>query len=102
MKITFKQFMKEYKSACDSQIAHADDALRLCFNAHEKKITELMESGIMEDDPSGYEFHKSFRQTDVTGDWTQDIIIWNLIHASKLFFITIEDWEKNACWRWDD
>lgn len=31
-------------------------------------------------------FHKMLRQTDVTDSGHMDIIIWNLLHASKLFW----------------
>lgn len=67
---------------------------RALFNllkANESKI-----QGLIEDDETGYWFHKAFRQIDVCGSTYIDMSIWLLLQKAELFWKMInkeELWE---------
>jgi hypothetical protein len=56
------------------------------LKANEKHIT-----GLIEEDPTGYWFHKAFRQTDVTDNGYTDMAIWILLSEASLFWRMLED-----------
>lgn len=92
--ITFDKLIEEYKDLIKPYIAYADEALLLCFKQNKKAIKQLISNGYLADDSKGESFHKAFRQTDVCENSNQDMIIWNLLHASKWFFYLIEEWNE--------
>jgi hypothetical protein len=61
-------------------------ALWNLLKANEKHIT-----GLIEEDPTGYWFHKAFRQTDVTDNGYTDMAIWILLSEASLFWGMLED-----------
>lgn len=60
-----------------SEFVPVERALLALLVKHKDRLPKL----------DGY-FHKAFRQCDVIqdGDGTTDMVIWNLLHASKLFW----------------
>lgn len=65
-----------------------DRALYHLLKVNEDKIN--IENWI-DNDPSGFSFHKSFRQTDPTGNWNMDMAIWHLMQNAPLFFRMLSD-----------
>jgi len=84
-----KVFLKQLSiltNDCSYTIDSHNRALYLLLAKYESKLQSI-------DD--GEYFHKSFRQTDVTGDTTIDLVIWNLLHSCDIFW-TLYDRMKNS------
>jgi len=67
-----------YDKECDLSVRtqrNIERALYLVLRKYQDRLPE----------PDDY-FHKSFRQTDVTGDAGMDMVIWHLLHACKAFW----------------
>ena len=65
--------------------ADKERALWLLLKANEKRI-----KGLIEEDPTGYWFHKAFRQVDVTESGYMDMAIWTLLSEATLFWEMLE------------
>ncbi len=103
MKLNYENMIREYKEYIKYvPPSHADDALIHCFEENKKAITKLIDvCGYLKDDPSGYAFHKAFRQTDVCNNTAQDLIIWHLISLSEYFFTLLKTWDEIEQWSLD-
>ena len=91
-KITYDGLLDEYEQVIKPYICYADNALLRMLKEHKKDIEELME--YLHDDPTGFKFHKAFRQTDVTSSANYDLVIWDLINASEWFFYTVQHYNE--------
>ena len=64
-----------------TKIHSKERALWHYLKANEKAIT-----GLIEADPTGYWFHKAFRQIDVTDNGNLDMVGWLLLSEAELFW----------------
>lgn len=69
-----------------TKLQKRERALWNLLKANEKHIEELIE-----EDPTGFYFHKSFRQNDVCGNYNMDLAIWLLLNEAKLFWYMLEN-----------
>lgn len=65
--------------------AGKERALWNLLKANEKNI-----SGLIEQDATGYSFHKSFRQLDICDSGHTDMAIWELLSEATLFWEMLE------------
>lgn len=82
--MTTEKLLKKY-----DKITKEDDKERALFyllKANEKHI-----EGLIEEDPTGFWFHKAFRQTDVTDNTYTDLAIWHLLSKARLFWELLEE-----------
>lgn len=68
-----RRFLKDFGRETES-LTGADRALYVLLREHEADLPDIAP-----------DFHKMFRQVDVTPSAAVDIAIWHLIHASKEF-----------------
>ncbi len=95
--ITYDGLIDEYQQVIKQYYnCHADDALLRMLKEHKEDIKKIMQ--FLNDDPSGFSFHKAFRQIDVTDSANHDMVFWNLLHASKWFFYTIKEYHELKKW----
>ena len=99
MKIEYERLIKEYEQIIKPHMCYTDNALLRMLKEHKKDIENIMD--FLHDDPTGFRFHKAFRQIDVTDNANYDMVIWNLINASEWFFYTIENYEDLQKWNLD-
>lgn len=89
--MTTEQLLKLYNKKTKENIDSnpKERALYFLLKDNEDKI-----KGWIEDDPSGFSFHKSFRQTDVTNNANVDLAIWFLLQDAPLFWKIIESYNN--------
>lgn len=87
MGITTEKLLKAYDGLTKNDLRYENErALFRLLNGFKKEIT-----GLIEADPSGFWFHKAFRQTDVTGNGDIDMAIWHLLQKASLFWQILKD-----------
>lgn len=77
--MTTEKLLEKYDTA--TRNAGSERALWNLLKANEKHI-----EGLIEADPTGHSFHKSFRQVDITGSAHVDMAIWLLLSEATLFW----------------
>ena len=82
--MTTKELLEKYDKV--TKEANKERALWNLLKANEKYI-----EGLIEDDPTGYWFHKAHRQTDVTDSGYMDMAIWILLSEASLFWKMLEE-----------
>ena len=85
-----KRMIELYEDRLDGMIrVESENALLRLMKAFEKEITGLIEYDT-ENNEHGIWFHKSFRQTDVTGNADVDMAFWNLLKVAPQFFTMLK------------
>lgn len=82
--MTTKELLEKYNKI--TKEADEERALWNLLKANEKHI-----EGLIEGDPTGYWFHKAFRQVDITGSRHMDMAIWILLCEASLFWKMLEE-----------
>lgn len=89
-----KQFDKAVTEGCYGKPDASDHALNALF--HSEVVSKSIQdyTANQEDhfisDNTVHDFHKSFREWGVIADTNLALAVWNLLQASKLFWITID------------
>ncbi len=81
--MTTKELLEKYDKI--TKEADKERALWNLLKANEKHI-----EGLIEEDPTGYWFHKAHRQVDVTDSGYMDMAIWILLSEASLFWKMLE------------
>jgi hypothetical protein len=87
-----EKYDKVSKEAYDNCIKGAtkERALWNLLKANEKHI-----QGLIEEDETGYWFHKAFRQVDICESPEMDMAIWQLLSVATLFWEMLPENVKN-------
>ena len=86
--MTTKEVLERYYN--ETQNSYKERGLWHLLKANEKHIT-----GLIEEDPTGYWFHKAYRQIDVTENPNTDLAIWHLLQDAPLFWKMLTDWDND-------
>lgn len=85
--MTTEELLEKYDKV--TKEADKERALWNLLKANEKHI-----QGLIENDSTGYWFHKAFRQIDVCETGYMDMAIWNLLYDATLFWEMLEEYNK--------
>jgi hypothetical protein len=85
--MTTKELLEKYDKI--TKETKKERALWNLLKANEKHIT-----GLIEEDSTGYWFHKAFRQVDVCENANMDLAIWLLLSEASLFWKMLKENEK--------
>ena len=77
--MTTQEMLKEYY-----ELTQDDDVERALWNL--LKANEEQIEGLIEEDSTGFYFHKAFRQQDITESGFTDMAIWLLLQEAPIFW----------------
>lgn len=87
--MTTKELLDKYDQITTFSFSDKERALWNLLKFNEEHI-----DGLIEEDETGYWFHKAFRQTDVCGNANMNMTIWLLLHDAPLFWKMLNDVNK--------
>ena len=79
--MTTQEMLKEYYELIKNQDDEVERALWNLLKANEEQI-----KGLIEEDSTGFYFHKAFRQQDITESGFTDMAIWLLLQEAPIFW----------------
>ena len=77
--MTTQEMLKEYY-----ELTQDDEVERALWNL--LKANEEQIEGLIEEDSTGFYFHKAFRQQDITESGFTDMAIWLLLQEAPIFW----------------
>ena len=77
--MTTQEMLKEYY-----ELTQDDEVERALWNL--LKANEEQIKGLIEEDSTGFYFHKAFRQQDITESGFTDMAIWLLLQEAPIFW----------------
>lgn len=92
-----KELIEKYDVITDEDANNNYFSLeRVLWNLLKANETEIIKHQLLEEDETGYWFHKAFRQIDVTGNANTDMAIWLLLRKAPLFWKLVNDNNPNG------